>query len=98
MSQSFLDLDNERCDLQRPPQLPEPRPVEQLWDVVEEEILITAVQQLSDVLVSVWTQIFEECFQPLVESMPGSSGGKRGSNRDVLRALRKAREAAHWDQ
>ncbi len=28
------------------------------------------VQQLLDAIMSIWTKIFEECFQYLVESMP----------------------------
>jgi len=50
-------------------------PIENLWDVVEQEIHImdeqlTNLQQLCDAIMSVWTKISEECFQHLVESMP----------------------------
>ncbi len=46
-----------------------------LWDVVEREIRImdvqlTNLQQLRDVIMSIWTKISEECFQNIVESMP----------------------------
>ncbi len=30
----------------------------------------TNLQQLRDAIISIWTKIFEECFQHLVESMP----------------------------
>ncbi len=30
----------------------------------------TNLQQLCDAIMSIWTKIFEECFQHLVESMP----------------------------
>ncbi len=44
-------------------------------DVVEREICImdvepTNLQQLHDAIMSVWTKIYEECFQHLVEYMP----------------------------
>ncbi len=56
-------------------QLPDLNPIEHLWDVVEREIHImdvhlTNLQQLHDVIMSIWTKISEECFQHLVESIP----------------------------
>ncbi len=56
-------------------QSPDLNPIEHLWDVVEREILImdvqpTNLQQLRDAIMSIWTNISEECFQRLVESMP----------------------------
>ncbi|MDW1568538.1 hypothetical protein R7D93_25440 [Vibrio sp. YT-15] len=76
MSQSshHLKHDNEFTVLQWPPQSPDLSPIEHLWDVVEREILImnvqpTNLQQLCDVIMSIWTNISEECFQHLVESM-----------------------------
>ncbi len=43
--------------------------------VMEREIRImdvqpTNLQQLRDAIMSIWTKIFKECFQHLVESMP----------------------------
>lgn len=48
-----------------------------LWDVVEEEIRIMAVQlthllQMREAIMSIWTKISEECFQNNVESTPRS--------------------------
>lgn len=50
-------------------------PVEHLWDVVEREYFIMDVQptnqqRLCDTIMSKWTEISDECFQLLVESMP----------------------------
>ncbi|MDF4345884.1 hypothetical protein P3386_23865 [Vibrio parahaemolyticus] len=59
--------DNEFTVLQWPPQSPDLSPIEHLWDVVEREILI--MDQLCDVIMSIWTNISEECFQHLAESM-----------------------------
>ncbi|CAI9539792.1 unnamed protein product [Staurois parvus] len=61
--------------LQWPPQPPDLHPTEHLWDVVEWEICImdvqlTNLQQRLDTIMSIWTKIFEECFQHLVESIP----------------------------
>ncbi len=75
ISDWFLEHDNEFTLLKWPPQSPDLNPIEQLWDVVEREIQImdvqpTNMQQLHDAIMSIWTQIFEECFQHLVESMP----------------------------
>ncbi len=58
-----------------PPQSPDINPIEHLWDVVEREIRIvdvqpTNLQQLRDAIMSIWTNISEEYFQHLVESMP----------------------------
>lgn len=46
-------------------------PVEHLWDVVEQEVCFidvqqTNLQQLYDVIMSVWTNISVECFQHLL--------------------------------
>ncbi len=56
--------------LKWPPQSPDLNPIEHLWDVVEWEILImneqpTNLQQLRDDIMSIWTNISEECFQHL---------------------------------
>ncbi len=71
----FLNTDNEFTLLKWPPQSPDLNPIEHLWDVVEREISImdvqpTNLQQLHDAIISIWTKIFEECFQHLVESVP----------------------------
>ncbi len=75
ISDWFLEHDNEFTLLKLPPQSPDLSPIEQLWDVVEREIHILDVQpanlqQLRDAIMSIWTNISEECFQHLVESMP----------------------------
>ncbi len=69
ISDWFLKHDNEFTLLKWPPQSPE-----YLWDVVEWEIRFMDVQstnlwQLRDAIMSIWTNISEECFQHLVESM-----------------------------
>ncbi len=71
----FLEHDNEFTLLKWPPQSPDLNPIEHLWDVVEQKIHITDVQltylqQLRDAIMPIWTNISEECFQHLVESMP----------------------------
>ncbi len=75
ISDWFLEHDNEFTLLTRPPQSPDLNPIEHLWDVVEREICIMAVQttnlqQLCDAIMTIWTKISEEYFQHLVESMP----------------------------
>ncbi len=75
ISDWFLEHNNECTLLKWPPQSPDLNPIEQLWDVVEREILImdvqtTNLQQLCDAMMTIWTKISEECFQHLVESMP----------------------------
>ncbi len=72
----FLEHGNEFTLLNWPPQSPDLNPIEHLWDVVEWEIRImdvqpTYLQQLRDDIMSIWTKTSEECFQHLVESMPG---------------------------
>ncbi len=72
ISDCFLEHDNEFTLLKWPPQSPDLNPIEQLWDVVEREIHImdvqlTNLQQLCDAIMSIWTNISEECFQPCVE-------------------------------
>ncbi len=71
----FLEHDNEFTLLNWPPQSPDLNPIEHLWDVVEREIRImdvqpTNLQQLRDVIMSIWTKISDECLQHHVESMP----------------------------
>ncbi len=71
----FLEHDNKFTLLKWPPQSPDLNPIKYLWDVVEWEIHImdvrpTNLQQLRDAIMSIWTNISEECFQHLVESMP----------------------------
>jgi len=49
--------------------------IEKLWDVVDQEIPImdvqpTNLQQLREAITSIWTNISEEYFQHLVESVP----------------------------
>ncbi len=67
--------DNEFTLLKWPPQSPDLNLIEHLWDVVEREIHImdvqpTNLQQLCDAIMTIWTNISEESFQHLVESMP----------------------------
>lgn len=54
-----------------PPQSPDLILKEDLWDVVEHEILIH-VQPLRNFIMSICTKIQKEFFQHLVESVPGS--------------------------
>jgi len=75
ISDCFLEYDNEFTLLKWPPQSPNLNPIENLWNVVEREIRImdaqpTNLQQLHDAIMSIWTELSEECFQHLVESMP----------------------------
>jgi len=75
ISDRFLEHDNEFTLLKLPPQSPDLNPIEHLWDEVEREIQIMDVQlknlqQLRDALMLIWTNISQECFQHLVESMP----------------------------
>ncbi len=75
ISDCFLEHDNEFTLLKWPPQSPNLNPIENLWNVVEREIHImdaqpTNLQQLHDAIMSIWTELSEECFQHLVESMP----------------------------
>ncbi len=74
ISDWFLEHDNEFTLFKWPPQSPDLNPIEHLWDVVEREIHImdvqpTNLQQLCDAIMSIWTKIYEECIQHLVESM-----------------------------
>ncbi len=74
-SQTGFLNNNEFTLLKWPPHLPDINPIEHLWDVVEREIHFmdlqpTNLQQLCDAIMSIWTNISEECFQHLVESMP----------------------------
>ncbi len=71
----FLNMTMSSLYSKWPPQSPDLNPIEHLWDVVEREIHImdvqpTNLQQLRDAIMSIWTNISEECFQHLVESMP----------------------------
>ncbi len=75
ISDWFLEHENEFTLLKWPPRSPDLNPIEHLQDVVEREICIMDVQlvnlqQLCDVIMSIWTKISEECLQHLVESMP----------------------------
>ncbi len=65
ISDWFLEHGNEQTLLKWPPQSPDLNPIEHLWDVMEREY-----QQLRDAIMSIWTNISEECFQHIVESMP----------------------------
>ncbi len=70
ISDWFLKHDNEFTLLKWHPQSPE-----YICDVVEWEIRFMDVQptnlrQLRDAIMSIWTNISEECFQHIVESMP----------------------------
>ncbi len=65
ISDWFLEHDNEFTLLKWPPQSPDLNPIEHLWDVVEREIHImdvqsTNLQQLREVIMSIWTKISEE--------------------------------------
>ncbi len=75
ISDWILEHDNEFTLLKYSPQSPDLNPIEHLWDVVKREICImdlqtTNLQQLRDAIMSIWTKISEECFQPFVESIP----------------------------
>ena len=72
ISNWVLEHDNEFIVLKWLQQSPDFNPVEHLWDVVERESRIldvrsTNLQQLFDSVMSIWTNISEECFQHLVE-------------------------------
>ncbi len=69
ISDWFLEHDNEFTLLKWPPQSPDLNPIEQIQDVVEWEICIMDVQStnLRDAIMSIWSEISEECFQHLVE-------------------------------
>ncbi len=74
ISDWFLEHDNEFTLLKWPPQSSDLNPIEHRWDVVEREICImhvqlTNLQQLRNAIMSIWSNISEECFQHLVESM-----------------------------
>ncbi len=74
ISDWFLEHDNEFTSLKWPPQSPDHNPIEHIWDVVEQDVHImdvqlTNLQQLRDATMSIWTKIFDECFQHLVESI-----------------------------
>lgn len=47
--------------LQRRPPV---NPVDHLWKAVKQQIRIMDVQQLREAIMSIWTKISEECFQP----------------------------------
>ncbi len=71
ISDWFLEHDNEFTLLKWSPQSPDLNPIEHLWDVVEREIHImdvqtTNLQQLCDAIISIWTNISEECFNTLL--------------------------------
>ncbi len=71
ISDWFLEHDNEFTLLKWPPQSPDLNPIEHLWELVEREIRImdvqpTNLQQLCDVIMSIWTKISEECFNTLL--------------------------------
>jgi len=53
-------------------QSPDLKPIEHLWDVVEWELRALDVHptNLQDAILSLWANIFKECFQHLFESMP----------------------------
>ncbi len=75
ISDWLLEHENEFTLLKWPPQSQDLSPIEHFWDVVELEIRImdvqlTNLQHLRDAIMSIWTNISEECFQHLVESMP----------------------------
>ncbi len=68
ISDWFLEHDNKFTLLKWPPQSPDLNPIEHLWDMMEREIHIidmqpTNLQQLRDAIMSIWTNISEECFQ-----------------------------------
>ena len=67
ISNWFLEHDNDFTVRQWPPQPPDLNPLEHLWDVVEREIGIIDVQptKLRDAIMSIWTNISEECFRHL---------------------------------
>ena len=61
--------------LQWPQQSPDRSPIEHLWDMVEQDVLImdvqtTNLQKLYDAIMSIRGKISQKCFQRLFESMP----------------------------
>ncbi len=52
-SSDHLKHDDEFTLLKRPPQSPDLNPVEQLWDVLEREILIMDKSAADDVIISI---------------------------------------------
>jgi len=74
ISNWFLEHDNEFTVLKWPAQSPDLNPIEHLWDVVEQELLVLDVhptnlhcKMLS--FLSIWANISKECFQHHVESI-----------------------------
>lgn len=70
-----LEHDNRFSVSKWAPQSPGLHPAEQLWDVMGQEIhfivmLPTNPHHLHDAVILKWTNIFVECFQHLVESVP----------------------------
>ncbi len=61
----FLNI-TEFTLLKRSPDL---NPIEPLWHVVEREIRILADKSAATAIMSIWTNISEECFQHRIESM-----------------------------
>ncbi|KAI4872592.1 hypothetical protein NFI96_002177 [Prochilodus magdalenae] len=58
-----------------PPNSPDLNPIEHLWDVLEQQIQAAASpprssQDLKDLLLTAWSQIPQDTFRALVESMP----------------------------
>lgn len=88
----FLEHDNEFTALKWLPRTPDLNPKEYLWVLMEQRIGImdaqlTNLEQLRDAVMSIWTKIYEECFQDLfgiyATKNEGRSGGKRRSNPGV---------------
>jgi len=67
--------DNDFTVLKWPPQSPDLKPIEHIWDVVERELRAldvhpTNLHHLQDAILSIWANISKECVQHLVKSMP----------------------------
>ncbi|CAL1599941.1 unnamed protein product [Knipowitschia caucasica] len=72
----FEEHDDEFKELPWPPDSAELNPMEQLWDVLDQQIRsmhaspLTSLEELKNLLQASWTQIPQDTFRGLVESMP----------------------------
>ncbi|KAK7919271.1 hypothetical protein WMY93_010555 [Mugilogobius chulae] len=72
----FEEHDDEFKELTWPPDSAELNPMEQLWDVLDKQIKsmnaspLTSLEELKNLLQASWSQIPQDSFRGLVESMP----------------------------
>lgn len=72
----FEEHDDEFKELTWPPDSPDLNPMEQLWDVLDKQIRsmnaspLTSLEELKNLLQASWSQIPQDTFRGLVESMP----------------------------